>query len=380
MSKKEAKIWEQLNKQFGGELLFRADEPMKFNWEVVDYPSISLGDAVGNWGLPVNGKMTQFIGAENSGKTMLSYLMIKATLDKYPDSEVLIIDTEMSANTKWMAQLGIDTSRVRIMPTNDAVVIWSALCGRVNKEGKKSQPGILDAVIAKEMNIKLIVMDSIADLRVPAEATRNIEDMEMAALARFLSRGLRMLKPMLVKANVGMLCINHLRDGMNGGLPSFPGGRALKHTVDFSILLHPSTGAENTLLNDKKEKIGHRILATVQKCRGGANKRQASFFLDFTKGVVKQGEEVAVVGASYGVIKRPNNRVWIYGVNEIVGKDNFFDFLDDNKAIRDEIIIKIKEAKESGAESIAVEEAEHGQIPAELLGDLDGPVIEDEVE
>lgn len=344
-----AKTWEKLNSDVGN-MFFRADEPLKFDVDVVDLDSPSLGAAIGLWGLPCSGgKVSELTGAEGSGKSMMSLLICAAIQRKFKKGDVLWIDTENSLNIEWAKQLGVDIKRLRVARENDAAKIWSSLVGYYNKDGKKVKPGVLDLVVSGELDIKFIVLDSIADLVPPVEAGRNAEDQEMAPLARFLPKAFRMLKPMLAKANLGLLCINHLRDSMTGGQSS-PGGRHYRHSLDASVRILASNAADATLFNDKKEKVGHRCLATVSKTRYGANKRQAEFWLDFRKGVVKTGEEVALLGAAYGVVQRPNNLVWVYGDKTIKGKDNFFQLLEDDAALRTEILAKAKEAHKSGVD------------------------------
>lgn len=376
-----AAIWAKLNKELGGDVLFRASEAVNLDWEVVDYPCVSLGSAVGVWGVPLNGKMTQFHGPENCGKTFLAMLMAKSVLDKYPKSEVVWADAELSFNKDWAKKLGLDTSRVIILNTNNAAEIFTTLCGKFNDKGKKTVPGVLDLVAEGQLNVKLVVLDSIAQLVPPSEEGRKLEDFEMAALARFLPKALRLLKPMLAKAKAGMICINQLRDSMTpGAQPSYSGGRAYRFNLDFAIKLHPSTKEENILRDSRGDKVGHMIIATVEKSRGGINKHQAEFFLDFTKGVVRQGEEVAKLGAAYGVIERPNLMNWKYGDKTVKGKDNFFALLDDDAKLRAEIIEKIKERKAAGVEvkiELSDEAAEQASKASDFADDGDEETSED---
>lgn len=342
-------VWDKLNKAIGGDILSKASESQKMDLEVIPYPSYSLGEATGVWGLPL-GKLVHLYGLTGSGKSFLSLLMCKQALDKYPGSEVVIIDTEFAFNKKWAQDLGIDPSRIRLIQETNASQIATMLCGKWNEKGKKSVPGILDLIISGELNVKLIVLDSVADLQPPAEIGRGFDEYEMASLARFLPKFMRVLKPQLARAKVGMIMINHLKVSMTGGPDTYSGGVALKHNCDYVIKIHASTTAENTLLDANERKVGHKILCTVEKSRGGANKRQAEAFINFFKGVVRLGEEVATLGDLYGVVKRPNLQMWEYKDKSIRGKDAFYEFLDNNPKIITQIIEEIKVLQASGAE------------------------------
>ena len=366
-------IWAQLSKSFGGDSFIRANEPIRLNWEVLEFTSPSLGDAVGAWGIPLGG-ITQLHGLEGCGKTFLAMLEAKKTLDAYPDSEVLWIDAETSFNKKWAEKIGLDVSRLIVMPNNNGVDMFRAICGKVTK-GKKTHDGILDHVISGDLNVKLIVLDSIAQIIPPAEEGRDFDEMEMAALARFLPRAFRRLRPQLAKAKVAMLCINQARMNMEyGGGLTYSGGKGLRFNLDIAIKLHASTAKDSMLFDANGKKCGHKIIATVEKCRAGSNMYQAEFWLDFNEGIVKIGEEVAKLGDVYNIIERPNNTTWVYGDLSVRGKDAFFNKLDEDIDLRNEILIKIKQAKESGVERASAHLSEEG---AEHARDSSGNFIDD---
>ncbi len=364
-----AKEWDDINKLMGGGTFFRADEALEFELDTIPCPSYALGEAAKIFGI-AKGKITQFHGAQGSGKSFLALLHIKEA-QKEPGTEQLLIDTEDSFSMAWATSLGIDPTRLRVMRTNNGVDIFRALCGRVNKEGKKVYQGITDRVIEGIMNVNLIVLDSIADMQPPAEENRDFDEMEMAALARFLPRAMRVLRPKISKSNIAMITINHLRDGMNGGQPDYPGGRGYKHNLDVAIRVHGSTAADGILLDAKGEKVGHKVICTFEKNRFNVNKRQAEVWLDFRTGVVRLGEEVAMLGDTYGIVTRPNNRTWVVDGKTWVGKENFFAALDEDTALRDSIIERVKAAVASGA-TIQVELSEEAKSEAAVQPAFDG--------
>ena len=367
------KIWEQLSKSFGGDSFIRANEPIRLNWDVLEFNSPSLGDAVGAWGIPLGG-ISQLHGLEGCGKTFLAMLMAKDVLERYPESEVVWVDAETSFNKKWAEKIGLDVSRLIIMPNNNGVDMFRAICGKVTK-GKKTHDGILDHVINGELDVKLIVIDSIAQIIPPAEEGRDFDEMEMAALARFLPRAFRRLRPQLSKAKVALLCINQARMNMEyGGGLTYSGGKGLRFNLDIAIKLHASAAKDSTLFNEAGKKCGHKIIATVEKCRAGSNMYQAEFWLDFNEGIVKIGEEVARLGDVYGIIDRPNNQTWVYGEVSVRGKDAFFAKLDNDPELRNEILTKIKQAKEGGAERNSAHLSEEG---AEHARDASGNFMDE---
>lgn len=354
--------WDELNKSHGGSAFADGDDKNLSKWEVIPYPSVALGDATHHWGLPI-GTVTQLHGIENSGKTFFAMLMVRETLELYPDSFVVWVNAEFSFDREWAVSLGIDLSRVKVIEENDGVEIFHRLCGRYTTTGKKI-PGILDFAVEGKLNVKLVVLDSIAALIPPAEAGRNMDELEMGALPKFLKRAFTRVRPLLKRGKCSFIAINQARDQMGFGAHgiTYPGGKTWRHSIDFAIRLHPSTASDGKI-EDKHGKVGHKIIATVEKCRGGTNLYQAEFWLDFRSGVVKRGEELGILAAAYGVVERPNNVMWNYEDKTFKGKDLFYQYLDENKEVYSEILEKLKVAKSTRRRAFAL--SDEGQKVAE---------------
>jgi hypothetical protein len=181
-------------------------------------------------------------------------------------------------------------------------------------------------------------------------------------LPKFLKRVFARVRPLLKRANCAFIAINQAREQMGHGAHgiTYPGGKTLRHALDFAIKLHPSNAADGKL-EDTHGKVGHKIIATVEKCRGGTNLYQAEFWLDFRKGVVRRGEELGTLAAAYGIVQRPNNVTWTYEGSSFKGKEAFFTYLDEHRDVFEEILSKVKEAKTGKAKRAQAlsEEGEH---------------------
>lgn len=345
----------KLNKDFDGASIFKASSPVKQDLDFIPFPSPSLADAAHIWGWPL-GRISQLHGLPGSGKTFFAMLCVLEAQRKFPDSTCVWLDTEYQFNPQWASNLGIDNDRLLVIQENDAAKGFSQLFGRVNDKGEKSKLGIVDYILKGEFDCKFIVLDSIANLVPPVERGRNFEDQNIAALARFLPGAFNRAASDVAKANISMLCINQARVDMGsyaGGI-TYPGGFKYKHVLSLAIRLTGSTAKDGLLLDKDDKKIGHRILATVEKTRFGPDKYKTNFMVDFRNGVVQLGEEIANLGASYGVVQRPSNVRWVYKDIEITGKDNFFKYLDEHKDIADEIVKAVKESKSRGVKATAI--------------------------
>jgi len=354
-AKQTKKAIDKLNKVFGDKII-RGSEPSKMTQNVIPCPSPGLSDAVNYWGLPT-GKITQFYGPEGSGKTFMAMLEVLEAQKMDPNASQLWLDCEYSFSMEWATSLGIDTDKILYIEENNAADVFAVLCGEPGK------PGVLDMVITGELNLNLAVLDSIAALIPPVEDGRSFADQNIAALARFLPTAFRVLVSKLAKADVAMICINQAREAIGsfaGGL-TYPGGRTYRHMCSLNILFNSSLAKKATLYDASGKKVGHKVNCIVEKTRGGVNRAKTELWLDFTKGVVNLGEDVAMLGVGYGLVDRPNNLKWIYKGVDVVGKDNFFAYLEENNEIRDELIREIREVKSSG-----------GKISEELISDLVG--------
>jgi RecA/RadA recombinase len=337
------------NKTFGTQAARLGSEKYLLKNEVINFPSTSLGDATHFWGLPL-GLISQFHGPEGSGKTFFAMLMVKQAQHQFPDHSVVWFDAEYSFQEKWAQKLGIDLDRLILIQENNAAKIFTMMCGRTNENGKYVDEGLLQSIQSGELKCKLIVLDSIATLIYPLEENREFGEHEMAAASRFLHRGMRRTIPLIAETNTAFLCINQAREKIGERIPmlTYPGGRPYRHAISLGILFKQSDAKDGTLSDSDEHKMGHRINATVEKTRGGPNKWKCEFWLDFTKGVVNRGAELATLGAAYGVVQRPNNVMWEYGDLKAKGKDNFAALIESDPKLIECLTADIRAAKERG--------------------------------
>lgn len=362
----DEKIWAALAKNLGTDAMFRADDPMISTRKVINFPSYALGDATNYWGVPF-GLITQLHGAEGSGKTFLALLMAAEAQKQYPGSHVFWIDAEFNFNSKWAKKVGVDLERIHVLRENDAAKAFTALSGDTNDKGKVIKPGVIDLVESGHLNVSLVVLDSIANLVPPVEAGRKLSDQNISPLARFLPTAFRRVSAAISKVDTAMICINQAREKIGERIPTltYTGGRMYRHSLSLAIRITDSKAKDGRLEDASGKKYGHKVNALVEKTRNGANNHKASFWLDFNKGVVKTGEELALLGKAYGIIDhKDGSRSWEYNGHKESSKDAFFNWIESNDSVADEILAKIKSAKEDGFEKVALED----ESTEDLLG------------
>ena len=323
MSQSEAE--KEMAKFFGEDSIFFSGDKIIMNKvEHIKTGSPMLDECLGIGGIP-RGRIIQLAGKESSGKTMLALSCIKNYLNQNPENTAMFIDAEFTYDPEWAESLGVDTSRVMVIKTNEAKKIFDGLIGIPNpnsKVGKKKMKGILDFVKEGEdpkfKNLGIIILDSVAVLSTPQEEDSEAGKMNVASLARFLTVELKKLTPVLAESNVTFIGINQLRENigvMYGPNTSSPGGRALKHACSVMIEMAPIGGS--AFEDENGTRVGHKVRASVRKNKVGKPFGKAEYSIKYTEGMINTEEELVELGIKYNIIERPNN------VTYVIGEENF---------------------------------------------------------
>ena len=315
------------------------DEEISFHRPLFEIStgSYALNDALSTDGLR-GGRIIQYYGPSASGKTLMSMLAIKEAQKLNPDAYQVYIDAEDTFDHNWAKKIGVfvDDEKgshnhgVYLVAKEQAVYAERAfelLIGRSKKDAAtglfagKEKDGILDLVAAGEMNVNLIVLDSLGQLIFPIEATTQVGKQNMSAGARFLTTEMKKLSLAVSKANIPMIIINHKRDNMDKYGPdhSYAGGNAYSHALSATIYFRQKGAKDEQIFEDEKKtrKIGANIMATVEKSKFGPHPRTAEFKLHFEKGIIDPHEEISDLGIQYGVIQRLNNITYSFNGEEI---------------------------------------------------------------
>ena len=141
--------------------------------------------------------LTLFAGPSKHFKTSFSLLLVKAYMDKYPDSALLFYDSEFGTPQDYFKSFGIDTSRVLHTPIT-------------NIEELKFD--VMKQLEAIERGARvIIVIDSIGNLASKKEFDDAMDGKSVADMTRAKAlKGLfRMVTPHLAMKDIPMVAINH---------------------------------------------------------------------------------------------------------------------------------------------------------------------------
>ena len=334
---------------------------------VISTGSVALDDALSSGGLP-KGRLIQYYGAAGCGKTLMAMIAIVEAQRQDPTAQQMFIDAEQTFDPNWAEILGVDTSRVIHVEGDTAAngrKCFEMLLGVPKEDAKthilkgKSKPGLLDNIAAGEFNINLIVLDSLGSIVPPGEDTSAVGKMNMALLARFLTTTFRKLTLELNKAQVPFIIINHMKDNMDpyGADHTFSGGNTYSHTLSANVYFEAVQRKDAMILDEKENKIGHPLRATIEKSKFGPWPRKCEFKVNFGVGVIDKHEEIAQLSLDYNVVTKPSTVSHEYGDRKWVGFPKFCEAIKDDPALAQELLVKIGETREARMEQKRQEQA-----------------------
>ena len=324
---------------------------------VIPSSSLLLDDALSSGGLPL-GRLIQYYGAPGSGKTLLAMLAMKEAQQADPEAQQVFIDAEQTFSPTWAESLGLDTSKIILIDGDTAVngrKCFEMVLGVPKEDTKthalkgKSKEGLLDKIASGEFNINMIVLDSLGSIIPPGEDISVVGKMNMALLARFLTTTFRKLSLEVSKAKVPFIIINHKKANMDpyGVDHTFSGGNTYAHFLSANVYFEPVNRADAKILDEKENKIGQTIRATVEKSKFGPWPRKCEFKVDFTIGIIDRHEEIAQLALDYEVVTKPSSVTHEYGDKKWVGFAKYSDAIKDDPELAAELQLKITQARDT---------------------------------
>jgi hypothetical protein len=215
-------------------------------------------------------------------------------------------------------------------------------------KGKKKE-GLLDKIRKGEMNVNLIVLDSLGAIIPPGDDVAAVGKITMGKMAAFLTKEFKKLSLEVSKANVPFIVINHKKDtlDMYGPDHTSSGGNSYKHFLSANIYFEAVGRKDACIFNENEDKIGGRIRATVEKSKFGPHPRKVEFTVDFTKGIINQNEEIGELALKYDVIKTPTSRSYEFNGEKIAGsKDDFYDVIKNTDGLSTKLLAAIEDARD----------------------------------
>ena len=236
-------------------------------------------------GIPV-GKLTEIVGEEASGKSLLCTEIAAETQRR--GGIVAYLDAENALNPEFATQIGLDLKKlVYLQP------------GTVEEAGEQIEKMILMTRQKAPNQLVTIIWDSTAQTPTALEIEGNYEinmNVQMEK-PKAMGKMMRKLTQVLGKERICLVFTNQLKfkPGVQYGDPLFaPGGKAVPYAASVRIeLKRGSTAKEGADVNDldkeytasDEDVMGVHTKAKVIKNRCGPPLRKCQFFISFAHGV-----------------------------------------------------------------------------------------------
>lgn len=338
----EKKLFEQALKQI--ELQFGKDVISDLNnkkIETIPTGSIQLDQILGIKGYP-KGRVIEIYGNESCGKTTLALQAIAASQKE--GCRCAYIDLEHALDATYCIANGIDLNRLILS----------------NPESGEQTFSLINALVKTGM-IDLIVVDSVAAMVPEVEVNGPFTDQTIGLQARIMSKGLRILQPLLSKYKTTIIFINQIREKVGvfyGNNETTTGGRALKFYSTIRLELKRSE-----LLKEGSKCVGIRSLVKVVK-----NKLAPPLYKTYIDFYFDQGidhtMEIIDFAMEHNIITKRG--AWFY-FNDIKigqGKNNTKEFLLNNTDMYEQIkqeTLNFKETKTNDESQMQIDSSKNQQ-------------------
>ncbi|TDL34984.1 recombinase RecA [Jeotgalibacillus sp. S-D1] len=310
----------QIEKQFGKGSVMKLGEKTGRNVSTVSSGSIALDAALGIGGYP-RGRVIEIYGPESSGKTTVALHAIAEVQAK--GGQAAFIDAEHALDPIYASKLGVNI---------DELLLSQPDTGEQALE-------IAEALV-RSGAVEIVVVDSVAALVPKAEIEGEMGDSHVGLQARLMSQALRKLSGAISKSNTIAIFINQIREkvGVMFGSPeTTPGGRALKF---YSSIRLDVRRAET--LKQGNDMVGNKTRIKVVKNKVAPPFRIAEVDIMYGEGISREGE-IIDLGADVDIVQKSGSWYSYNGERLGQGRENSKQFLKENTAIRQEIMMKIRE-------------------------------------
>lgn len=332
MGSKLDEIMKRVNKDVKEEA-FTKGMPV-YEYEKVPFTSPKM-NYITYGGLPL-GRLVEFFGEENGGKTTTALDVVANFQNMYPDKEILYIDAENTLDIEWARKIGVDVDTINLYQpkTESAEYIFQI---------------IKEATLSGEVG--LWILDSIPCLTAEKDLGKDLtDDARVGGISGLLTRFCREIVGPCAKNDCMGIFINQLRDKIGSQIPgqtNTPGGRALKHFCTTRIqFMKGSYLDENgkTLSRSSGEPNSQKIMVNMVKtkfCRPNRHVGQYTINydlgIDYITDLIEQAIYFDIInqsGAWYDIIDIETGEAI---KQKIQGQKNIYKYLDENPDIMQRI-------------------------------------------
>jgi|GEM_PF-2929764 len=355
--------------------MFAKDEKNIIAEGVVSKGHVTTKSPTLNWALSGGfrkGMAACLYGPEGSGKSFISMVGVAAIHQEDPEAFCVLITTEFRPPTPArLLPLGVDPKRLLIRQVNSLhdVFDWITSMDSVftNSDGSKGGPGMA-YMIEQGAPIRGLVIDSIKGIQGAKEvAAGTVEKDIMGDLSKYLNPALRSILPLIRTHDITTFLVQQVNMNMNPDEVKYqnkkwvvPSGQALKHFCEVMMLVERVEKKDAKLFSTDLKSIreipvqeGHTIRVKVDKDNLGSPFREAELRVNYRRGIVDTGYEVAMLATNQGVVvhpmiedkktkeMKPSIAYWEFGEEKFHGFDALVVALEQNPDLQKKIMTEI---------------------------------------
>jgi len=311
--------------------------------DVVTSHSPSLNWIFGNTHGAPCGYTTVFWGPPKGGKTLIINDFISKLHQDDLEAMVIRFDTEHRAELQRNFY-NVDDDRLLTIQTNNPMDVFDTI--------EKS----IAAEIQNKKKIKIVVIDSLNAIRGRRSFNSDsIESLTIGDLALTLQEGFQRILPIIRYHKIALLCTVQARAEMDQGEKMR--GKVIKpaiskgvyHLCEYIVKVEERQNKDSQIVDEDKTDmakkgaiIGHKIKAVMEHSSCSPKGRAAEFTIDYKKGIINIGEEVATLGINQQIFVRPNNRTYEFEDKVFHSRDSLNDSLENDLDLRNKVIETLK--------------------------------------
>ncbi len=311
----------QIERQFGKGAIMKLGSRPVIEVPVISTGSLALDKALGIGGIP-RGRITEIFGPESSGKTTLA---LHAVAEAQRQGGIAaFVDAEHALDTIYAKKLGVNCDELL-----------------VSQPDTGEQALEIADMLVRSGAIDILVIDSVAALVPRAEIEGEMGDAHMGLQARLMSQALRKLTGTIGKTMTSVIFINQIRMKIGivfGNPETTTGGNALKFYSSVRIDIRRVAG-----IKEGQDTVGNRTRVRVVKNKMAPPFKEAEFDIMYGEGISRTGDLLDLAAES-GIVEKSGAWYSYEGERLGQGRENAKQFIKENTAVFDSILLKVKES------------------------------------
>lgn len=278
----------EVNKKYKTDIIRKASDLKSIEFIPFTSPMMNY---LTRGGTPV-GRMVEFVGLPQSGKTTTALDVIANYQKKYPDRYVVYLDAENTMDKEWGMTLGVNWDMVILIQPEA-------------EYGEQLLDMLLDYI--RSGKIGMVVLDSVPYIQPKSTCEKALDEKTYGGNSALIKAFCDKVVPLCKKTECTFLVINQIRENIGNPYKPFkiPCGTALAHACSQILWF-----TKGSLLDEKGGEVssnyatptGNRVQVKMEKNKVTKNDRRlGSYTLNYYSGV-DEITDVLDLGISLGVI------------------------------------------------------------------------------